>query len=64
MQYNIMFKTHTVIRKVYEMQGGGYPFTHTYIYIYRGYIGIMENYYLGLRLQGFEKKGKGLGFRA
>ena len=29
-----MFKRHTVIRKVYEMQGGGYPFTHIYIYIY------------------------------
>ena len=27
-----MFKRHTVIRKVYEMQGGGYPFTHIYIY--------------------------------
>ena len=34
MQYNIMFKRHTVIRKVYEMQGGGdTPFTHIYIYI-------------------------------
>ena len=29
-----MFQRHTVIRKVYEMQGGGYPFTHISIYIY------------------------------